>query len=149
MLKRFDWSDRSAAAAILLGLVAVYLPWYGYASGTAHVAVNAFRASILGDAFFLLIGAEALLVLMGQGIVSDVVDGRITERAARTAVAGTAAAILVIQLALIASAGRTAAAGMLVAVLSVVALALSAWVRRYHAEPRRTVREMLGEELPD
>lgn len=149
MLKRLDWSDRSAVAAILLGVVAVYLPWYSYSSGAAHVAVNAFRASVLGDAFFLLIAAAALLVLMRHGAIADVVGGRISERAARAGVAAAAATLVLLQLALIPTGGRTASAGIVVALLSVTALAVSAWLARYDAEPRRTVREMLGEELPD
>lgn len=149
MLKRLDWSDRAAAAAVLLGLIAVFLPWYGYPSGSAHVAVNGFRASVLGDAFFLLIAAAALLVLMRHGVVADLLGGRISERAARTAIAATAAGIVLLQLALIPGAGRSASAGVVVALFAVIALALSAWLRRYDAEPRRTVREMLGEELPD
>lgn len=149
MLKRLDWSDRSAAAAILLGIVAVYLPWYSYASGAAHVAVNAFRASVLGDAFFLLIAAEALVVLMRQGLVADVLGSRFPDRSARIGIAAAAAIVVLVQLVLIPSGGRTASLGIVVALLSVTALVVSAWLRRYDAEPRRTVREMLGEELPD
>lgn len=149
MHKRLDWPDRSAAIAIVLGVVAVFLPWYSYASGDAHVTVNAFRASVLGDAYFLLIGATALLVLMRNGVVADLLAGRISDRTARVAVAAAAAAVVLLQLALIPSGGRTASLGIVVALLSVTALAVSAWLRRYDAEPRRTVREMLGEELPD
>lgn len=149
MLKRLDSSDRCAVAAILLGIVAVYLPWYSYPSGAGHVAVNAFRASVLGDAFFLLIAMAALLVLMHHGVLADVLSGRIADRTARIGIAAAAALVVLAQLALIPSGGRTASLGIVVALLSVAALAVSAWLRQYDAEPRRTVREMLGEELPD
>lgn len=149
MVKRLDWSDRSATAAVLLGVLAAYLPWYAYSAAGAHVAVNGFRASVLGDIFFVVVAAEALLVLMRHGFVAGVLGGRLTDRAARIAVACTAAAIIVIQLVLVAAAGHGAGAGMLLAFFSFIAMATAAWLRGYDAEPRRTVREMLGEELPD
>ncbi|HEX6537977.1 MAG TPA: hypothetical protein VF155_02205 [Candidatus Dormibacteraeota bacterium] len=149
MPTRFDWSDRSATAAVLLGVLAAYLPWYAYTSGGSHVAVNGFRASALGFVFFLLVAAEALLVLMRNGTVADLIGGRISDRGARTAVAATTGVVLLVQLILIAGGGRAAGAGFVVAVLALVAMALAAWLRGYDAEPRRTVRELLGEELPD
>jgi hypothetical protein len=149
MRRRFDWSDRSATAAVLLGVLAAYLPWYGYSSAGAHVAVNGFRASLLGDVFFLVVATEALLVLMRHGVVADVVGAGTNDRAARMATACIAGAIFVVQLVLIAAGGRTAGAGVLIAFFALVTMATSAWLRRYDAEPRRTVREMLGEELPD
>lgn len=150
MLKRFDWSDRSASVAVLLGVLAVFLPWYDYSvSGGAHVAVNGFRASVLGDAFFLLIALAAMIVLMRRGYIADVLGGRIRDRSIRMAVAAAGAVIVLAQVVLIAADGRASGGGLLVAVFAVAAMAVSAWMRGYDAEPRRTVREMLGEELPD
>lgn len=149
MIKRFDWSDRSAIAAVALGLPSAYLTWYAYVAAGTHITVNAFRASVLGDAFFLLIAAEALVVLMRHGVVADVLGGRITDRAARIGIASATAVTLIIQLVLIAAGGRSAGAGMLFGFFALVALAAAAWTRGYDREPRRTVREMLGEELPD
>ena len=149
MLKRLDWSDRSASAAVVLGLLAAYFTWYGYISAGSHVAVNGFRASLLGDVFFLLIAAEALVVLTRLGLVPDVAGGRITDRTARIAIAAATAVVLLLQLILIAAGGRSAGAGMLLAFFALVALAFAAWTRGYDTEQRRTVREMLGEELPD
>ena len=149
MLRRLDWSDRSALAAVVVGLLAAYLTWYSYVSAGSHVAVNAFRASILGDVFFLLIATEALVVLTRHGVVTDVLGGRISDRTARTAIAAATAVVVLLQLILIAAGGRSAGAGMLLAFFALLALALAAWTRGYDAEPRRTVREMLGEELPD
>ena len=63
MLKRTDWGDRIAVLGVLAGLIAVYLPWYAYTSAGSQISVNGFRASLLGDLFFLAIGASALLVL--------------------------------------------------------------------------------------
>jgi hypothetical protein len=150
MLKRFDWSDRTAIVAVLLGVLAAYLPWYAYsASGGAHVAVNGFRASVLGDAFFLLIAAEAMIVLVRHGYIADVVGGRIRDRSIRMAIAAAGAVIVLAQVVLIAADGRASGGGLLVALFAVALMAVSACVRGYDAEPRRTVREMLGEELPD
>ena len=149
MLRRLDWSDRSALAAVVVGLLAAYLTWYSYVSAGSNVAVNAFRASILGDVFFLLIAAEALVVLMRHGVVPDVRGGRISDRTARTAIAAATAVVVLLQLILIAAGGRSAGAGMLLAFLALLALALATWTRGYDAEPRRTVRELLGEDLPD
>ena len=150
MLKRFDWSDRSAIVAVLLGVLAVYLPWYAYTSdGGAHVAVNGFRASVLGDAFFLLLAAEASVVLMRHGAIADVLGGRIADRSIRMLLAAAGAIIVLAQVVLIAADGRSSGGGILVAIFAVATMAVSAWMRGYDAEPRRTVREMLGEELPD
>ena len=149
MLRRLDWSDRAALGAVVLGLLAAYLTWYAYVADGSHIAVNAFRASILGDVFFLLIAAEALVVLMRHGAVADVFGGRISDGTARTAIAAATAAVVLLQLILIAAGGRSAGAGMLLAFLALLALALAAWTRRYAPEPRRTVRELLGEDLPD
>lgn len=149
MLRRFDWSDRMACAAVVLGLLAAYLTWYAYVAAGSHIAVNAFRASVLGDVFFLLIAAEALVVLMRHGVVADVLGTRLRDRTARIAIAAAAAVAWLLQLILIAAGGRSAGAGMLLAFLALLALALAAWTRHHEAEPRRTVREMLGEELPD
>ncbi|MBV8527167.1 MAG: hypothetical protein JOZ75_02515 [Candidatus Dormibacteraeota bacterium] len=149
MLRRFDWSDRSASAAVVLGLLASYLTWYSYVATGAHIAVNAFRASLLGDLFFLLIAAEALVVLARHGVVPDLLGGRLSDRTTRSVIAVATAIVVLLQLVLVAAGGRSAAAGMLLAFLALLALALAAWTRRYDAEPRRTVREMLGEELPD
>ena len=148
MLRRLDWSDRSALAAVALGLLAAYLTWYAYVSAGSHIAVNAFRASILGDVFFLLIAAEALVVLIRHGVVAGILGSRISDQTARIAIAAATAFVLLLQLILVAAGGRSAGAGMLLAFFALLALALAAWTRRYAAEPRRTTREMLGEELP-
>ena len=149
MLKRADWSDRIAILGVALGLLAVFLPWYGYSVTTTQVSVNGFRASVMGDLFFLAIAAEAMLVLMRHGVVVDVLGGRVGDRTARIAVAAVAAATVFVQLLLILTGGRSAAGGMLCAVFAVMALGAAGWLLRIDAEPRRTVREMLGEGLPD
>jgi len=148
MLKRADWSDRVAILGVGLGTLAAYLPWYGYSATTTQVSVNGFRASIMGDLFFLAIAATALLVLMRHGLIADVLGGRVSDRAARLAIAGVAAVAVLIQLVLIATGGRSASGGMLCAVAAVAALCAAGWMRGVDVEPRRTVREMLGEGLP-
>ena len=149
MLKRADWSDRIAILGVGLGMLAVFLPWYGYGAGTTQVSVNGFRASLMGDLFFLAIATAALLVLMRHGVIADVLGGRVTDRGARLAIAVVAAVVVLLQLLLIATGGRSASAGVLFAVAAVAALCASGWMRGVDVEPRRTVREMLGEGLPE
>ena len=149
MLKRADWSDRIAILGIVLGALAVYLPWYAYSVTTTQVSVNGFRASVMGDLFFLAIAAAALLVLMRHGVIADILGGRVSDRGARLAVAAVAGGAVFVQLLLILMGGRSASGGILCAVAAVAALCAAGLLCRVDVEPRRTVREMLGEGLPD
>ena len=73
MLSHVNKPEAIGAASAALGGFVAFLPWYGYASGNSHVTVNAFRASLLGDVFFVAIAAAILLLLIGRGFVDDVV----------------------------------------------------------------------------
>lgn len=149
MIKRADWGDRVAALAVALGLLAVFLPWYSYSAAASRVSVNAFRASLLGDVFFIALAVEGLLLLTRHGLVDDLLGGRIGDRGARYAVALVAGGAVILQLILVAAGGRSIAGGMILAILSVAALAAAAWLLGDDVEQRRTVREMLGSGLPD
>ncbi|MFN2582497.1 MAG: hypothetical protein ABR498_07135 [Candidatus Dormibacteria bacterium] len=149
MLRRADRGDGITLGAALLGAIATYLPWYSYSSLATRVTVNGFRASILGDVFFLAVAAAALLVLMRLGGVADIVGGRISDRTARFVIAGIAMVAALLQLVLAASGGRAPGIGAILALIAAAALVGGAWLRSSEVEPRRTVREMLGEGLPD
>jgi len=149
MAKRASGADTAAGVGVLLGLLAASLPWYTYTTTTSRVTVDAFRASVLGDAFFLAVAAAALILLMRRGVVTDMLGERISARSALFAAACAAAAIVVLQMILVASGGRSIGIGLPVAALAAAAMVIAAWMTRSHAEPKRTVREMLKEGPPD
>jgi hypothetical protein len=149
MLKNIDIGDRIALGGVLIGLLAVFMPWYGYTAGASHVSVNGFRASLLGVLFFLALAAYALLVLMRHGVVADVIGGRIEDRSARMVAGGVALGAVLLQLLIVAIGARSASAGLACAFIAVCMLFAGAWLRQRDVEHRRTVREMLGEGVPD
>jgi hypothetical protein len=135
MLRRFTPADWAATIGAALGLVAVYLPWYSYSSGAARVTVNGFRASLLGDLFFLALAAAVLLLLTHRGYIDHPLARWARDRAAFPGVAATAGAVVILQLILMAAGGRSVAGGFILAVVATLALALSAWLRRRDADP--------------
>ena len=147
--KRADGAEGAVGLGILLGLLAAFLPWYSYSTTTARVTVDGFRASLLGDLFFLAVAAAALLLLIRRGVVSDPLAGQVSERSALIAIAGAAAAAVLLQLMFGSGGGRSLSAGMLFAVLAAAALAAGAWMSDPRTEHSRTVREMLEEERGD
>ena len=134
MLRRFTWADWAAALAVLFGLIAVYTPWYSYTSGSTHITVNGFRASILGDLFFLAIAITALMLLMRHGIVDDLASPHVNEAPLYSALAGAAGAIVFLQLILTAAGGKSFGPGFLLAVFATLALGASAWIWRTGGE---------------
>ena len=149
MAKRASGADTAAGVGVALGLLAAFLPWYSYSTTTARVTVDAFRASVLGDAFFIAVAAVALILLMRRGLVADVLGERISQRTALSAAAWCTAAIVALQLILIAAGGRSIGIGLPFAALAAAAIVIAAWMSRPHTEPRRTVGEMLKEGQPD
>src|SRR5438477_12747094 len=105
MLRRFTPADWAGALGVAFGLAAAYLPWYGYASGTARVTVNGFRASLLGDLFFLTVAAAAALLLAQHGYADERLAARVRPRAIAVALAAIAGATVVLQFILVAGAG--------------------------------------------
>ncbi|MBV9099860.1 MAG: hypothetical protein JO198_02320 [Candidatus Dormibacteraeota bacterium] len=143
-------ADRAAALAVLLGLIAAFVPWYSYMSATARVTVNGFRASLLGDLFFLAIAATALLLLMRHRVIEDVISERLDERQAFSVVAAVAAGTVLLQLVLDAmGGGRSLGFGFLLAVFAAIALGVAAWLKRPREGARMTVRQMLQEDTFD
>jgi len=98
MPSHINRAEAIGTASAALGVLVAFLPWYGYPAGSAHVTVNAFRASLLGDLFFLAIAAAILLLLIGRGFVDDVVTSYIPESTAHAAAAALAMGSVLIQL---------------------------------------------------
>jgi hypothetical protein len=150
MLRRFTGADWAAALGAALGLISTFVPWYSYSTGTAHISVNGFRASILGDLFYLTIAATVLLLLLRHQAIEEPLAALIREDSAFLALAGGAVAAVLLQLILSATGGRNVGPGLLMAVIAAIVLAAGAWLRRAEAQPRRTVPETFtGGDLPD
>ena len=101
MLRRLTFADWAAGLAVALGLLAVFLPWYSYRSGSAHITVNGFRASLLGDIFFLGIAALGMLMLIRQGVIQDPAGLKQRERTGLLATATVMGTAVLLQLILI------------------------------------------------
>src|SRR5579864_2050401 len=82
MPSHINRAEAIGAASAVLGALVAFLPWYAYSSSNAHVSVNAFRSSALGDVFFIAVAAVILLLLVGRGHVDDVITPHIPETTA-------------------------------------------------------------------
>jgi hypothetical protein len=137
-----------SAASAALGVLVAFLPWYGYAAGTTHVSVNAFRASLLGDIYFLAIATVILLLLIGRGFVDDVVTPYVPESTAYAAAATLAMGSVLIQLILARAGNRGLGVGIFLALLAAVGLCSASVLRRMHPDRRRLVRDRLAQGPP-
>ena len=146
MPSHINRAEAIGAASAAVGVLVAFLPWYGYPSGNAHITVNAFRASALGDVYFLAIAAVILLLLIGRGFVDDVVTPYIPETTAHAVAAALAMGSVLIQLILARATGRSLGAGIFLAVLAAAGLCGAAVLRRLHPDRRRSVRESLSHE---
>ena len=106
MLRRLTFADWAAGLAGALGLLAAFLPWYSYGSGSARITVNGFRASLLGDIFFLGIAAAGLLMLVRHDVIDDPATLKQRERTVLSAITAVLGLALLLQLILIAIGGR-------------------------------------------
>ena len=149
-MKRVTGADRVAAAAVVLGVIAMFVPWYTYSTSAARVSVNGFRASILGEVFFLALALTALIVLTRMRVIDDALLPAWDRRQLLLACAAVAGAAVLLQLLLdVITHGRGIAAGFLLAILAAATLVTAVWLQQQHAEPRRTVRRMLEEDRLD
>lgn len=150
MSKRITGADIAAAAAVLLGVIAAFIPWYSYTTATVHVSVDAFRASLLGVIFFLAIGGVALILLARRGIIDDALTHRLDESRTLAALALVAGATVVVQLVLNATThGRTLGLGMVFAVFAALLTELASWYSGRPEEGRQRVRQMVEEDALD
>jgi hypothetical protein len=127
--RRLSPSDRVAAITVAAGVIVAFLPWYSYTAGTSRITVNGFRASLLGDLFFLSLAALALLLLLRQGLVTDFLRQRLSQRAAYLIVAAIAVASALDQLLLVATGHRSIAPGLILALIVVIGMGATAWLR--------------------
>jgi hypothetical protein len=146
MPSRINRAEAIGAASAALGILVAFLPWYGYVAGNSHVTVNAFRASVLGDLFFVAVAAVVLLLLIGKGFVDDVVTPYIPETTAHAMAAALAMGSVLVQMILARAGGRSFGIGLLLALVAAAGLCTAAVLRRLHPDRRRVVREPLSRE---
>jgi hypothetical protein len=140
MSKRAQGAEGAAGLGVLLGLLAAFLPWYSYTTATARITVDAFRASVLGDVFFLAIAFAALIVLTRRDVIADVLGARVTDRAALFAAAWCAAATVALQFVLAVAGGHSIAAGLPIAALASVMLIIAGWMSTPEAHRQAGLR---------
>ncbi len=145
MPSHINRAEAIAAASAAVGVLVAFLPWYGYAAGTSHITVNAFRASLLGDIYFLAIAATILLLLIGRGFIDDVVTPYIPESTAHAAAAALAMGSVLIQMIVAAATGRSFGIGIVLALLAAAGLCTACVFRRLHPDRRRIVRDSLAQ----
>ena len=146
MPSHINRAEAIGVASAAVGILVAFLPWYAYSAGTSHVSVNAFRASVLGDLFFVAIAAVVLLLLIGRGFIDDVVTPYIPESAAYATASAVAMGSVLIQLILARATGRSLGIGIFLAVIAAAGLCTAAVLRRLHPDRRRLVREGLSQE---
>ena len=146
MPSRIDRAEAIGAGSAALGILSAFLPWYGYAAANSHVTVNAFRASALGDVFFVAVAAVVLLLLIGKGFVDDVVTPYIPETTAHAIAAALAMGSVLVQMILTRASGRSLGIGLFLALVAAAGLCTAAVLRRLHPDRRRIVREPLSHE---
>ena len=146
MPSHIDRAEAIGAASAVIGLLVAFLPWYAYSSGASRVTVNAFRASALGDVFFVAIAAAILLLLIGRGFVDDVITPYIPESTAHATAAALAMGSVLVQLILAKATGRSLGIGIFLALIAAAGLCTAAVIRRLHPDRRRMARESLSHE---
>jgi hypothetical protein len=138
-------AEAIGAASAAVGLLVVFLPWYGYTAAGYHVTFNAFRASLLGDLFFLAVAAVILLLLIGRGFVDDVVTPYVPETTAYAGAAALAIGSVLIQIIVTTATRRSLGVGIFLALLAALGLCAAAVFRRLHPDRRRIVRDSLAQ----
>jgi hypothetical protein len=146
MPSHIDRAEAVGAVSAVVGALVAFLPWYGYTAGTSHVTVNAFRASLLGDLFFVAIAVSLLLLLIGRGFVDDVVTPYIPETAAYATAAAVAMGSVLVQMILARATDRSLGIGLFLALIAAAGLCTAAVFRRLHPDRRRIVRKDLSHE---
>jgi hypothetical protein len=146
MPSRINRAEAIGAASAALGILVAFLPWYGYVAGNSHVTVNAFRASALGDLFFVAVAAVVLLLLIGKGFVDDVVTPYIPETTAHAVAAAVAMGSVLVQMILARAGVHSLGVGLFLALVAAAGLCTAAVLRRLHPDRRRIVREPLSHE---
>jgi hypothetical protein len=145
MLSHINRAEAIGAASAAVGVLVAFLPWYGYPAGATNITVNAFRASLLGDVYFIAIAAAILLLLIGRGFVDDVITRYVPETTAHAAAAALAMGSVLIQLIVARATGRSLGIGIFLALVAAAGLCTAAVFRRLHPDRRRIVRDTLAQ----
>jgi hypothetical protein len=145
MPSHINRAEAIAAASAAVGLLVAFLPWYAYTVAGSHITFNAFRASLLGDFFYLAIAASILLLLIGRGFVDDVVTPYVPETTAYAGAAALAMGSVLIQMIVAVATGRTLGLGIFLGLIAAAGLCTAAVFRRLHPDRRRIVRDSLAQ----
>jgi hypothetical protein len=148
MPSHINRAEAIGAGSAALGVLVAFLPWYAYPAGGTQITVNAFRASLLGDVYFIAIAAAILLLLIGRGFVEDVITRYVPETTAHAAAAALAMGSVLIQLIVARATGRSLGAGIFLALIAAAGLCTAAVFRRLHPDRRRIVRDTLAQGPP-
>ena len=142
-IDRLSTSARITGAAALIGALTAFLGWYSYTSGgTTTVTVNAFRASLFGDVYFLGTSALVLMIAAEAGLLA--LPGRFTALATRQAAALVAGAAVILQILLSLDSGQSLHKGIGIAVLCAAGMVAGT---RMDRAPRRVIRAAHGIDL--
>jgi hypothetical protein len=145
MPSHINRAEAIAAASAAVGLLVAFLPWYAYTVAGSHITFNAFRASLLGDFFYLAIAASILLLLIGRGFVDDVVTPYVPETTAYAGAAALAMGSVLIQMIVATATGRSLGLGIFLGFIAAAGLCTAAVFRRLHPDRRRIVRDSLAQ----
>lgn len=144
MPSHINRAEAIGAASAVVGLLVAFLPWYGYTAAGSHITFNAFRASLLGDLFYLAIALSILLLLIGRGFVDDVITPYVPESTAYAGAAALAIGSVLIQMIVATATGRSLGVGIFLGLLAALGLCTAAVFRRLHPDRRRIVRDLLA-----
>lgn len=145
MPSHINRAEAIGAVSAVVGLLVAFLPWYGYTAAGSHITFNAFRASLLGDLFYLAIAANILLLLIGRGFVDDVVTPYVPESTAFAGAAALAIGSVLIQIIVATATGRSLGVGIFLGLAAALGLCIAAVFRRLHPDRRRSVRDTLAQ----
>lgn len=145
MPSHINRAEAIGAASAVVGLLVAFLPWYGYTAAGSHITFNAFRASLLGDLFYLAIAATILLLLIGRGFVDDVVTPFVPESTAYAGAAALAVGSVLIQMIVATATGRSLGLGIFLGLVAALGLCTATVFRRLHPDRRRIVRDTLAQ----
>jgi hypothetical protein len=123
-----------------------FLPWSAYDAGSVHITVNGFRASVLGDLFFLAAAALLLLTLAESGILG-LPYSELEANTAKKALwlSAIAAAAVVLQVLLIAAAGHSTRPGVLIAIIATLLMIAGGAIAHRAVRRPQSMHDLLGD----
>jgi len=140
MLDRLSQPDRVCAVSAPLALLATFLPWYHFDTGSALVTQNAFGTGFLGDVLFFTAAASILQLLIRHQVIVVRNTLPVREGQAFFLLGCVAFGAVVLQM-LIGVNGSGAfhhiTLGIVVAFLAAAGMLLGGWQQREADAPRR------------